>query len=277
MEQGNLRGKHALITGGGTGIGKVCAGALADRGARVTIAGPDQTVLDEAAQAMVDESPNRDIQAVLCDVTVEEQVAEAVAVASLDSHLDIAVANAGTGMPGSLLHLEEAHWMQPLGVNVLGSAYTIKHAALNMKGNGGGSIVTLSSVASQRPTQFMGAYGVSKAAVEELTRTAAAELGRFNIRVNAIRPGFIQTEILMSTAGEHNVARAEQETALSRLGTEADVADALLYLVSDGAHWITGQTLGVCGGFTLVPPSMDVEHLARMIFPEQMEADFGAA
>lgn len=275
MSERLLESKTALVTGGGTGIGKGSAAALADAGASVTICGPELDVLDAAAAELRAECGDRQLATIVCDVTVEEQVAAAVAAAAGSEGLDIALANAGTGFPGSLLHLEKEHWMVPLGVNLLGSAFTIKHAALNMKENGGGSIITVSSVASERQTRFMGAYGVSKAAIDELTHTAAAELGEFNIRVNCIRPGFIQTEVLMATTGEANIELAREQTALPRLGTEEDIARAVLYFSSPQSDWVTGQVLGVCGGFTLIPASMDCEHLARMVFPEQMERDFG--
>lgn len=272
-----LAGSSALVTGGGTGIGKGCATALADAGARVTICGPDPSVLDAAISELRDEDPDRQLEVTVCDVTEEDQISAAVGVAAGDGGLDVVVANAGTGIPGSLLHLEKEHWMVPVGVNLLGTAFTIKHAALHMKRHGGGRIITMSSVASARPTRFMGAYGVSKAAVDELTRTAAAELGCFNIRVNGIRPGWIATEALMGGASEANLEQARRETALERLGTAEDIARAVLYLASDQSEWVTGQLLGVCGGFTLIPPSMDAEHLARMVFPSQMAADFGPA
>ncbi|GAB5453758.1 MAG: SDR family oxidoreductase [Halioglobus sp.] len=277
MTEQVLAGKTVLITGGGTGIGKGCAALLADAGARVTICGPDVEVLGAAVAELEQANPQREIAAVHCDVTEEALVAQAVEAAANGGALDVALANAGTGFPGSLLHLEKEHWMVPLGINLLGTAFTLKHAALNMKQHGGGSIITMSSVASQRQTKYMGAYGVSKAAIDELTRTAAAELGQFNIRVNGIRPGFIQTEVLMSTCGEANVALAEQQTALGRLGSEQDVARAALYFASQQSEWVTGQLLAVCGGFTLIPESMDCENMARMLFPEEMARDFGPA
>jgi NAD(P)-dependent dehydrogenase (short-subunit alcohol dehydrogenase family) len=215
------------------------------------------------------------VSALTCDDTDEQRVRAAVDHAAGGGNLDIAVANAGTGFPGSLLHLEREHWMVPIGVNVLGTAFTIKHAAARMKDHGGGSIVTMSSIASTRLTSFMAAYSVTKAAVDELTRAAAQELGRFGIRVNGIRPGWIQTESLMAGARPESLEQALEETALGRLGEPTDIARAVLYLASDRSEWVTGQLLGVCGGFTLIPPSYDVEHLARMVFPDAMTRDFG--
>ncbi|MCB1841926.1 MAG: SDR family oxidoreductase [Halioglobus sp.] len=277
MSEQQLAGKTALVTGGGTGIGRSCAALLADAGARVTICGPEPSVLEATVAALSAENPARQLVATPCDVTVESQVAAAVAVAANGGGLDIAVANAGTGCPGSLLHIGEEHWMIPLGVNLLGTAYTIKHAGLNMKNHGGGSIITMSSVASERQTKFMASYGVSKAAIDELTRSAAAELGCFDIRVNGIRPGFIQTEVLMSTTGEDNIRLAREQTVLGRLGEPQDIARAVLYFASAQSEWVTGQLLAVCGGFTLYPESMNVEHLARMLFPDEMARDFGPA
>jgi NAD(P)-dependent dehydrogenase (short-subunit alcohol dehydrogenase family) len=268
----SLEGRSALVTGGGTGIGLGTAAALAAAGATVTICGPDPKVLQEAAQGLRD-SGLPEVRIIQADVTVEEQVSAAVEHAMTGGRLDIAVANAGTGFPGSILHLNAEQWMLPLGVNVLGSAFTIKHAALRMKDHGG-SIITMSSIASTRQTRFMAAYGVSKAALDELTRVAASELGCFGIRVNGIRPGWIETESLQSTYTEENLERAHRETPLGRLGVPADIARAVLYFASDQSEWVTGQLLGVCGGFTLLPPSVDVSHLARMIFPAEMERDF---
>lgn len=167
--------------------------------------------------------------------------------------------------------------MVPLGVNVLGSAFTIKHAALRMKTHDGGSIITMSSTASTRSAAWMGAYGVSKAALEELTRLAAHELGRFAIRVNGIRPGWVETDALGVASTATNLTRARRETPLGRLGLPADVARAVIYFASEQSDWVTGQVLGVCGGFTLIPPSVDMEALARAAFPSEMERDFAAA
>jgi NAD(P)-dependent dehydrogenase (short-subunit alcohol dehydrogenase family) len=268
----SLQGRTALVTGGGTGIGKACAGALARLGAVVTIAGPDTTVLEKAAGELRADGA---VQFVQADVTDEDQVAAAVDVAASGGRLDIALANAGTGFPGSLLHLSKEHWMVPLGVNVLGTAFTIKHAAKKML-SGGGSIITVSSGASSRLTRFMTTYSVTKAAIDELTRAAAQELGPFGIRVNCIRPGWIETEALAAAATGSNRTHALSQTPLGRLGEVEDITRALIYLASDQSEWVTGQVLNVCGGFNLIPPSMDLEGSARALFPDEMERDFGS-
>ena len=274
----SLAGRSALVTGGGTGIGKACARALAAAGARVTICGPDAAVLDAAFADLVAQGLP-EAKAVTADVTDEDQVAAAVDAAALGGALDIAVANAGTAFPGSLLHIGAEHWMVPVGVNVLGTAHTIKHAARRMK-EGGGSIITISSIASTRPAAFMSTYSVSKAAVDELTRVAAAELGRFGIRVNGIRPGWMHTEAMASSATEENLDLARRDTPiapdtpLGGLGDPDHVARAVVYLAADYSSWVTGQLLGVCGGSSLPPPSGDFSHLARLLFPDEMARDF---
>jgi NAD(P)-dependent dehydrogenase (short-subunit alcohol dehydrogenase family) len=233
----------------------------------------------EAACAALAGLDLHDVKAVTADVTDEAQVAAAVDAASVGGALHIAVANAGVAFPGSLLHIGAEHWMGPIGVNVLGTAHTIKHAALAMK-EGGGSIITISSIASTRPAAFMNTYSVSKAAVDELTRAAAAELGRFGIRVNGVRPGWMRTETVEATTDERNLAMIRRETPLAadtplgQLGDPDDVARAVVYLASDYSNWITGQLLGVCGGSSLPPPAGDFSHLARMLFPDDMARDF---
>jgi NAD(P)-dependent dehydrogenase (short-subunit alcohol dehydrogenase family) len=224
-----------------------------------------------------------DVRAFTADITDETQTAAAIDAASVDGVLHVAVANAGVAFPGSLLHITAEHWMGPIGVNVLGTAHTIKHAARRMKDTGGGSIVTISSIASARPAAFMSTYSVSKAALDELTRVSAAEFGRFGIRVNGIRPGWMRTETVEATTSAENLALIRRDTPLARegsfgeLGEPDDVARAVVYLASDYSNWITGQLLGVCGGSSLSPPSGDFSELARMLFPDDMARDFGAA
>lgn len=273
----SLRGRTALVTGGGTGLGKATAGALAAAGARVTVCGPEADVLASAAAEL--SGPGiEDLRWVVADVTDEEQVAAAVEAAAPGGGLDIAVANAGVAMPGSLLHLTTEQWMLPLGVNVIGTAHTVKHAARSMRGRGG-SIVTISSIASTRPAAFLGSYSVSKAAIDGLTRFAAAELGRFGIRVNGVRPGWMDTESSAAGINDENLALIRASTPLASdnpLGDPDHVARAVVYFASDYSAWITGQVLGVCGGSSLPPPSGDFSHIARLLFADEMARDFDA-
>jgi NAD(P)-dependent dehydrogenase (short-subunit alcohol dehydrogenase family) len=273
----SLAGKTALVTGGGTGIGKACATALAAAGADVTICGPDLDVLEGAAAEM-SASGVGGVRSVVCDVTDEAQVAAAVDAAARDGRLDVALANAGVPMPGSLLHLNADHWAVPIGVNVVGTAHTIKHAAKAMPG--GGSIIAISSVASARPASFMATYSVTKAAVDELVRFAAAELGPFNVRVNGIRPGWVATETVATTTTPENMAIIRAGTPLpgdpelGGLGRPDDIARAVVYFASDYSSWVTGQLLSVCGGSSLPPAAGDFGYIAKMLFPDDMARDF---
>ncbi len=274
----SLDGRSALVTGGGTGIGKACAAELARAGAAVTICGPELDVLDGAAAEMAGAGLG-DVRTVVADVTDDEQVRAAVEAASIDGHLDIALANAGIAMPGAILHATDDHWASIIGVNILGVAHTIKQAARAMQATGG-SIVAISSIAAIRPAAFMGLYSVTKAGLDELVRVSASELGRFGIRVNAIRPGWVATETVASTTTPENMAIIAEGTPLAHLsqlgglGLPEDIGRAVVYFASDYSAWVTGQTLSVCGGSSLPRPSGDFGYIARMMFPDEMARDY---
>ena len=243
----SLAGRSALVTGGGTGIGKACATALAAAGARVTICGPDGAVLDAACAALGAQGLPEG-RAVTVDVTDENQVAAAVDAAAVDGALDIAVANAGTAFPGSLLHIGAEHWMVPVGVNVLGTAHTIKHAGQRMK-EGGGSIISLGSISWHLGLPDLVLYQTSKAAIEGLTRSLARDLGPDNIRVNCVVPGNVKTprqEQWYTPEGEAEIVKAQ--CIPHRLVPE-DVAALVVFLASDDARGMTGHEYFVDAGW----------------------------
>lgn len=274
----SLEGRSALVTGGGTGIGKACAAELAGAGATVTICGPELAVLDAAAADFASRGLG-EVRTFAADVTQEEQVRAAVEAASVDGRLDIALANAGIAMPGAILHVTDDHWGPIIGVNILGVAHTIKQAAKAMQGHGG-SIIAISSIAAVRRAAFLGLYSVTKAALDELVRVSAAELGPFGIRVNAIRPGWVATEMVLASTSPENMAIIAESTPLAHLsehgglGLPEDIGRAVVYFASDYSAWVTGQTLGVCGGSSLPRPSGDFGDIARMMFPDDMARDY---
>lgn len=254
-KEGALEGQRALVTGGGTGIGAGCARALLRDGATVTIVGRREEVLRETAKRLAaDAAFGAEILYTTCDVTVEDDVARAVAhAAGKGGRLDIAVANAGTAFGSYILITDAATFRQALDLNVLGTFNTIKAAALVMKEGDGGSIVGMSSIAGTVTHRGMPAYCAAKAGMEMLVRCAADELGVFGIRVNAVRPGIVSTEIMEQFVipNEEVVDDYLDNMPIRRLGEVEDVARLVRFLAGPESSWITGQAIGVDGGHAL--------------------------
>lgn len=269
MDTCRFDGRTALITGGGTGIGYGTALRLLQLGAIVTIAGRRAEVLEDAVTRLRTAVPGAEVRFAICDVTVEEQVENAARVAAgADGRLDIAVANAGTGVPGPILALSAEQWRYACDLNIMGTAFTIKHAALRMREHGG-SIVAISSGAGFQMPKYMATYGTTKAGLEMLVRCAAIELAPFAIRVNTIRPGFVPTEGALLGWSEDEQKVVIGHTPLERLGQPQDIADAVVYFCTDGAGWVTGQTLSVDGGLDL-PRGESFEGLCRRMYGDAL-------
>ena len=267
---GKLDGKHALVTGGGTGIGFGCARELAAVGARVTIAGRRLDVLEEAARRLLAEG--FDVATVGCDITDEEQVRHAVERAARGGNLDVLVANAGSGFPGAILQAGAEAWDFCLRLNVTGSALCFKHAGLVMKEHGGGSIIAISSTSGTKVQPWLAPYVVSKRALDMLVRCAAVELAQHGIRVNSIQPGYVPTEVMAVVTPPELDARLTAAAPLGRAGTPADIGRSIVFLASDDAGWITGQVFGVDGGLNVpVMPSMAA--MARLVYGEALVAE----
>jgi NAD(P)-dependent dehydrogenase (short-subunit alcohol dehydrogenase family) len=260
-----FHGRSVLITGGGTGIGKGCAEHFLARGATVTIAGPDVDVLESAAGELRQITGRSTVRTVVCDVTDEDLVQRAVAMAADGVGLDVLVANAGTAWPDPVQPLDKAQWHLAYDVNVVGTALCIKHASAVIPGSGAGAVVAISSVEALRASRFMPAYNVTKAALDTLVACAVRELGPLGIRVNGVRPGVVLTDAVRAQLTEKSLAAGLRQTYLSRLGTPADIAWAVAFLSSPDASWVTGQMLNVCGGLS-VHDGANYEGLARMVF-----------
>ncbi|MFN8625781.1 MAG: SDR family oxidoreductase [Candidatus Binatia bacterium] len=270
----DLSGQTALVTGGGTGIGLGIARRLLQAGATVTIVGRRQDVLANAAQRLQpDVCAGAEVRCKGCDVTVEDDVANAVAFAAdRNGRLDIAVANAGSGSPGPILGQTPDSWRFSYDINVIGSAMTIKHAALAMKDSGGGAIVTISSVSALRTALYMAPYTVTKAGLDALVRCAALELAPFNIRVNSIRSGLVLSEGVMMSLDDKLREEVLARTVLGRPGEAEEIGDSVLYLVSGLSRWVTGQAYSVCGGLSVCEHE-DHSSLSRRLFGDaQFEA-----
>jgi 3-oxoacyl-[acyl-carrier protein] reductase len=242
METGP-RSRSALITGAASGIGKAIALALAREGVRVIVA----DVNERAGRAAAAEFAKQGGEArfVACDVTDEASVEAAVlSVLEREGRLDIMVNNAGIiTLPAPLIESQAADWDRHFAVNLRGVFFGVKHAARAMLQHGG-SIVNIASVAGMGAAPKLGPYGATKAAVIQLTQTAALELARYAIRVNAICPGWTDTPLLEGLER----AKLERQIPLGRLGQPDEIAGLVVYLASDAAAFVTGSVLRIDGG-----------------------------
>jgi 3-oxoacyl-[acyl-carrier protein] reductase len=243
-------GKVAFITGGGRGFGKAFAIALAERGAHVVLADVDGDVAAATADELT--AAGMSASGVHCDVAEQAQVADVMG-GVLDRHggLDVLINNAGLhsaayNKPTAELGVERVRRL--FDVNVMGVIICTLAAHPGMVGRPGASVVNISSSAAYASRT---AYGVSKLAVRGLTAQFAHEFAADGIRVNAIAPGLIFTDTVRAELPRADVERVMGQQILRREGTEADVVQALLYLVSDHASFVTGETLRVTGGFAL--------------------------
>jgi len=267
-----LAGQAALVTGGASGIGLGCARSLVRDGASVTVAGRSQARLDSGVtQLRADAAAGVEVRAVTCDVADEADVEAAVAAATeITGGLQMCVASAGTGTLGPVIAMPTDQWRHVLSTNLDGAFFTLKHAGAAMVRSGGGSFVGISSIAAPLTHPFMAAYCVSKAGLEALVRTAADELGRAGVRVNAVRPGIVPTELAAPLEQDPQVlADYLAQMPLSRTGTVEDVAGLVRFLLGEESSWITGQCIGVDGGHHL-RRGPDVEHWARAMYGDDV-------
>ncbi|MFM7140783.1 MAG: SDR family oxidoreductase [Alphaproteobacteria bacterium] len=249
-----LSGKSALVTGGGSGIGLACARRLAADGASVTIIGRTASKLEEAAKSLAaDARGGAVVQLRACDVTDEPGLEAAVELACKPTgRLDVAVANAGAGAGGSIFATGLDMWRYTMEVNLTGSFLTIKHAGQAMARGAGGSIVAISSIAGVLTHRFMTPYCTAKAGLEMLVRCAADELGQAGIRVNAVRPGLVPTDLAMPLTDAPSIVDDYlDQMPVARLGTVEDIANGVRYLAGPESSWVTGQVFAIDGGHTL--------------------------
>lgn len=238
----DLHGRVALVTGGTRGIGLATVRALAEAGATVVLTGRDEAVAKEVAAA------SGAVAGLALDVTDAKAVSTLVrGVAKEHGGLDIVVANAGIMEDAVLGMIREELVDTTLSTNVAGTLHTVQAAARAMLRRKSGAIVVLASIVGEYGSAGQTVYAASKAAVANIARSAAKELGRSGIRVNAVAPGVIRTDLTAGVAESPVV----EKTPLGRLGTPDDVAKAIRFLVSDDAAFITGQVLGVDGGLVL--------------------------
>jgi len=245
-----LAGQVALVTGGSRGIGKAIVEAFAREGAKVAFVYNSST---EAAEALVKELEldQREVWAIQADVkskAAADQVVEQVL--EKWERIDILVNNAGVIRDGLLATMSEDDWRTVIDTN-LNSVYNFTQAVMRpMMSQRHGRIINMSSVASEMGNQGQTNYAASKGGINGFTKCLAAEVGRRNITVNAIAPGFIETDMteVVRNAAEADIKKA---TSLRRLGTPEDIANAAVFFAGPESSYVTGQVLEVDGGLTL--------------------------
>ncbi|MDO9298102.1 SDR family NAD(P)-dependent oxidoreductase [Bradyrhizobium sp.] len=243
---------HALVTGGGRGIGREIASALARAGATVTVLGRNRATLDEAITA-------GDAHfAEVADVANQATVSAAIAKAASRQPIDILIANAGSAESAPFGKSDAALFRRMIDINFMGVVHTIQAALPSMKGQPYGRIVAVASTAGLKGYAYVSAYCAAKHAVVGLVRSLALELASTRVTVNAVCPGFTDTDLvagsidtIMKKTGrsrEQAISELSKHNPQGRLVTPVEVANTVLWLCGEGASAITGQAIAVAGG-----------------------------
>lgn len=241
-----LDGQVALVTGAAAGIGRAIARLFAGAGAAVVVTDLKKDGADAVAADIV--AAGGKAVGLECNVTKQEHLQRAVDTAVKEfGGLSILVNNAGGGGPKPFdMPMDDFRWAYEL--NVFSLFRLTQMAAPHIEKAGGGAVLNISSMAGENKNQRMASYGSSKAAVNHLTRNIAFDLGKMNVRVNAIAPGAIKTDALATVLTPDIEKAMLKHTPLGRLGEADDIANAALFLCSPASSWVSGQVLTVSGG-----------------------------
>ena len=245
----DLSSKVALVSGGSRGIGATTAEILAEFGAHVILTSRKAENLEEVQEKI--HNAGNQASGMVChngDLVEIESLFEKIR--EKHNRLDILVNNAATNpFYGSIQEVEERAWDKTLDVNLKGPFFMSQHAADLMKKNGGGSIVNVSSINGRIPMLNQSVYSITKAALISMTQAFAKELGRDNIRVNAVLPGLTDTKFASAlTQNEELMRNVLQKIPLGRIAKPNEMSGMILFLVSSAASYITGSTFTVDGG-----------------------------
>jgi len=254
VSQFSLEGKVALITGGSRGIGEATALGFARAGADVIVTSRKLPNLERVAGAVKD--LGRESLAVATHVGRMDQIKNLVEQAGAKfNRIDILVNNAGTSIASPAIDLEEGAWDAVMNLNLKGLFFLSQAVARVMRDNDGGSIINIASVNAYSPSPATCIYAIAKAGVVMATRTMAQQWAQYNIRVNAIAPGPIETKLLNATWAllpEDEAKKVKTATArgvpLGRIGDPREIANTIIFLASNASSYITGETIVVDGG-----------------------------
>ena len=248
-----LQSKIAIITGAGSGIGRACALALAREGAKLALVGRRKSLLEEVAHEIGDSA-----FVLAADVSKKNEIARVVerTVAHFGS-LNVLLNNAGVLHIGTVEQITEEQWDQTFNINVRGLWLLSRAVLPPMRKAGGGCIINMASVLGINGARNRAAYAPSKGAVVLLTKCMAIDHGHENIRVNAICPSFVETDLtaaVISKAPDPSLVRSERISVhpIGRLGQPEDIAGLAVYLASDESSWVTGSVFPVDGGYLAV-------------------------
>jgi 3-oxoacyl-[acyl-carrier protein] reductase len=245
----DLSGRTALVTGAAQGLGRCIAQSLAAAGAKVACIDINAESLSETVANI--RAAGGTAEPLPCDVTQSDRVGEVVdQVVAMWGKLDILVNNAGVTRDNVIIRMKDEQWDLVLNINLRGTFLFTRAAARPMMKARGGRIINVASVSGLMGNPGQVNYSASKAGVIGLTRTVACELASRQITVNAVAPGFIATD-MTAKLGEEMLQQIRKEIPLGRLGEPQDVADAVLFLASDAASFITGHVLTIDGGLTV--------------------------
>ena len=251
----DLSGKHALVTGGGTGVGETVALTLAKAGAKVTISGRRAEPLAEVA------AKSDAIEYVTADVTNEDSVRDMyVAARKFHGPVDIVIPNAGAAESAPMAKVTLEQWQRLIDVNLTGVFLTCREALADMRSRGWGRIIPIASIAGRKGYAYVVPYCSAKHGVIGLTRALAAETAKQNITVNAVCPGYMMTPLVENSAqtimDKTSLSREEALASMVATNPQArmietdEVAETILWLCGPGSQSVTGQTISISGGET---------------------------